>query len=144
MMKEIKRKWEPIANLTHNYGVEYLLDNKNGLEILLFDRWTEDILKVTFEGHLLYRNINDSYYLNGPDFLPDNEESEEPWEFYIIENSEFKKWFKMQDAANLCDPKEIIHYAIYTTDDCIDVLSWRDTLPKLEYVVNTTDTKILS
>ncbi len=131
MTIEIKRKWEPLPNLTYNYGKQSLLDRGNSLEILLFERWTEDTLKIIFDGYLLYRNIDDSYYLNGPAFPPN---FKGPWEFFIIENSKFKEWFKQQDAAKLCDPEEIIHYAIYTMDDCIDVLTLKDRPPKVELI----------
>ena len=64
-----------------------------------------------------YRNIDESYRLTlWQSFTTDGHA------FWTARDSLWLREFR-RDAAGVCDDVSLVHYAIYTDDDCVDVLS---------------------
>ncbi len=112
--------WRPLDDIPDDLTVEAIHDDVEGLRVLLrgVDP-TKPTLRVRFEDVVAYRNVNESYRLStwarlaptGP--LPS---------LVIVVESRFVGWL-VEEAGGVLDREELTHYAIYTLEDCIDVVS---------------------
>ena len=85
-------------------------------------------IEVSFDSPLSYRNTNESYLLKiwnefDTDILGHV--------FYRFENSAYLEYFNSM-SFNIYKDWNIQHFAIYTGEDCIDVLSYEN--PKISIV----------
>lgn len=113
-------KWNPLPGFVGPFYCEALVDDWEGFRILLgTDRIADPMLRLTFPEALLYRNCDESHRLAVP--APDSEIAF-PHPFYIVENSALLAEFH-KDAQDTMKNMDIRHYAIYTSNDFIDVLS---------------------
>jgi len=75
----------------------------------------EAVATLTFVDFVAYRNINESFrnrtwrQLNG-----------EASGLVIVKGSSWLKWLS-EESDGLLSADELVHYAIYTVDDCVDV-----------------------
>ncbi len=112
-------KWEPLPEISSHLTCEGLHDDYEGFRILLKGTEPDSLtLRITFDPALAYRNVDEG------DLLQTISEIKSPGEssLFIVKNSSWKKWFN-EESSGLHNDDDIIHYAIYTADDCIDVLS---------------------
>jgi hypothetical protein len=129
-IKNKLKVWKPIEDLPPQMFVEALHDDYEGFRILLkgesFDAKT---LRIGFEDRLSYRNI-DADYLSKywASFLPVHVTEV----FYIVENSALVDEFLCTSEGLYPSNWTITHYAIYTQQDCIDVLSYHP--PSVEWL----------
>lgn len=101
-------------------SVEAIHDDYEGLRIILkINSPLQAVIKLEFEAVLSYRNTVESYLLV---LWHQHEKSIYGRTFYIIENSEYLA-FLHQMSMNVYEKWDIVHYAIYTNTDCIDVLA---------------------
>jgi len=128
MKQEILKKWEPIDHLPEEMYLEGLHDDYEGFRLLMKGKNPQDkMLRIHFEVPLVYRNIDEGDYLL---YSPVKNESAKST-FYTIENSQYLEWFH-KESLDMHKSEKIIHYAIYTPNDCIDILSpWS---PKVEWL----------
>jgi hypothetical protein len=114
--------WQPVPDAVGEMFVEAVYDDYEGFRILM--RGTEPnskMLRISFDAHLSYRNTDDSFMSRLGALY---ERLAERSTFYIVENSSYIDYF-MEMSEGLHPPDWIIaHYAIYTPNDCIDVLSY--------------------
>lgn len=128
-MKDELTIWTLTENVPVKMYVESLKDDYEGFRILMQGEDKQSkMLRITFENALSYRNINESYYLKKW-----NESKLERLgkTFYRIKKSSYIDFFH-EMTLNLYSDWEISHYAIYTTDDCIDIIS--ETPPLVEWL----------
>lgn len=128
MKKDILTKWN-IDNIEGNMHVEELRDDYDGKTILLKgEKEKTPILKILFEDTLSYRNTDESYMLkvwhNTPKAMLGKV-------FYRILKSSYIDFFN-EMTLNLYKDWNIIHFAIYTNKDCIDILA--QIPPKIEWI----------
>jgi hypothetical protein len=120
-------KWIPIDNLVEPLYLEAVHDDHEGFRLLLKGSSDQDkVLRITFDPALSYRNTDEGDLLktiNGQDFGG--------WSLYIVSNSGYLKWFS-EESHGIHEDEDIIHYAIYTPNDCLDVLSAYP--PKVEWL----------
>jgi len=74
------------------------------------------MLRIAFDSALSYRNIDEG------DLLITMSEELGGWSLYIVTDSGFLQWFN-HESQNIHKSDEIVHYSIYTPNDCLDVLS---------------------
>jgi hypothetical protein len=112
--------WLTLEGVPPKLFVEAIHDDVEGLRFLLRGHDpAKPTLRIKFEAAVGYQNINESYRLatwarvraEGP--LPT---------LLIIEDSEWLKWL-VQEAGGVLDSAKLVHYAIYSLEDCIDVAS---------------------
>ncbi|MGE4578331.1 MAG: hypothetical protein AB7F21_02235 [Desulfuromonadales bacterium] len=117
--EEFYRNWEPIEGIPSELYVEALHDDYEFFRVLLKgNKHTDHMLRIFFDAHYAYRNINESFRQSTwCNFNFDTRSS-----LYIVENSKWLLWFH-EESAHVYADEEIKHYAIYTTEDCIDILS---------------------
>ena len=121
-------KWTPFSKkYTHRVYCEGIHDDYEGFRILLSDQDKHSpMLRLFFENPFLYQNRDESYMISHTNI---EGSFEFPHAFYIIENSDLVERFHNKSASVYRD-RDLKHYAIYTSNDCIDVLS--DLEPKAE------------
>jgi len=119
-------KWNPFNNYEkRRVYCEGVHDDYEGFRILLSAKEnTSSMLHLKFENALMYQNRDESYLSchsskeGAFDF---------PHAFYNIENSELVAKFH-SDSSEAYAHLAIKHFAIYTCNDCIDVLSVEEPL----------------
>lgn len=117
------RVWSPLAGIPRRLWLEAIHDDVEGLRLLLRAKDpTGPTLRVLFESVVAYRNINESFRLrswarmrnfgNLPTLMKvDSSE----WIGRIVE-----------DAAGVLEAESLVHYAIYTPEDCVDVVTMEE------------------
>lgn len=126
---EVYKLWNPLENIPAPLYLEAMHDDCEGVRFLLRDG-SEDgrVLRIVFDSPLGYRNVGESYRLKT---WEENESFEGHSSLLIVEGSDFLEWFH-DKSYNMQTDLPIVHYAIFTPDDCIDVLSTN--VPKVEWL----------
>lgn len=120
-------KWTPIDGLVAPLYLEALHDDYEGFRLLLKGGSEQDkVLRITFDRALSYRNTDEGDLLKTI-----NKQNSGGWSLYIVSNSDYLKWFS-EESQSIHEDEDIIHYAIYTPNDCLDVLSSYP--PKVEWL----------
>jgi hypothetical protein len=122
------KKWNPIEGNLKRLSCEALHDDFEGFRIIL--RSEDDslpLLRVYFENALAYRNIDEGDRLKT---INQNREFD-GHSFFIVENSNWLEWFD-KESLSIHKKENIKHYAIYTINDCIDILS--ESAPDIEWI----------
>ena len=129
-MKDILNTWDlSIDGIENKMYVEQLKDNYDGKAIYLKgDKDDSKVLKISFEDILSYRNTNESYMLKIWNDTPNEKLGKV---FYKIDKSSYIDFFN-EMSCGIYKNWNIVHYGIYTSEDCIDILSV--TKPKIEWV----------
>jgi hypothetical protein len=131
MEKQILEPWIiPDVDNKITYNIEAIHDDYEGFRILLrANNLTGNILRITFNNNLSYRNTDESFLLKLWEYI-DKETLGKT--FYLVSNSAFVGFFN-ESTENIYKEWNVVHYAIYTTSDCIDILS--DQPPIIEWLV---------
>lgn len=122
---EVKSKGqvEPWRLLPVPEPIDYLVllkhDEENLTIILRPVAYRGRYLKVTFDNPLSFRSTQEGLFLNPVDPIP-----KEWWgiTFYKVKNSRFVQEFH-DNSSWAFEDWEIIHYAIYASNYCVDILS---------------------
>ena len=118
-MAEIYRKWSPIDDLPFPLDLDEFCKNENGLSIFLnSEDHTEKILHIHFSVYESFREIGEEFKTK----FWHEVEIEEDYAFFIVENSEWLETFHAE-AENHFRDFPLQHYAIWTTENWIDILS---------------------
>ena len=120
IMKDNVEIWKPLPDLPDNMYIEAIYDDNKGVRIILgCDQFKDRVLKVEIVDKISYRNTDESFMLKVWDSMNKEDLGKT---FYVVKNSSYIDFFK-EMTFNLHDDWDIEHYAIYTTEDCIDILS---------------------
>ena len=130
MKKNVYRRWQPLQGIPDHFYLKYLHYNYEGLKIILdcFDDGSK-IVEIFFEDYLSYRSIDegDLFVLDKEDLMVENiqnrEKLPEVGGLRIVDFSSYVEWFYFVNQGIREKKEDIIHYGIYTWDDCIDILS---------------------
>ncbi|QBF82762.1 hypothetical protein EXU30_08720 [Shewanella maritima] len=126
-------KWEVDSRLTENSAVYVIAihDDLEGFRVLLSGKDLPAFRLTVSKGSLKAYRVYDEVSLVGlsyeGSFTPPNC-------FYIVDSSEFKEQ-QVKDSCGIVSEESSIHYAIYTEDYCIDILSVRE--PEIIELPNT-------
>lgn len=109
--------WEPASGSNTKMLLEKLTDDDNGLTLWLKSMPDERKLCVKFDAHVAYRNMDES-------FRPKTFDVTEGFQFslYRVRHSRWLDWFHTE-SLNYYKDVNYVHYAIFTSADCVDVLS---------------------
>lgn len=111
--------WTPVGNIPQRIHCEAIHDDVEGLRILLRgESPTSSTLRIRFEYVIGYLNTNESYRLKTWEDLGTTRESP----LLIVENSRWLEWLQAE-APGVIDVEKTVHYAIFASEDCIDVAS---------------------
>jgi hypothetical protein len=116
---EIYKKWEPIKSIPASLYCEGIHDDYEGFRILLKgEDQNASILRIKFESALAYRNVEDGKRSKTQDLLSDAKD----FSLYTVINSKWLNWFS-EENYGMYDGLNLVHYAILSLNDWIDVLS---------------------
>jgi hypothetical protein len=122
-MKNIFEKWN-LINESENFYINEVVNNSEGLYITICK--DQILYKVFFESFLSYRISDESILFriieNNSDIIDNNI-------FYIVKNSSYINFLK--ETGAFYDDVEMIHYAIYTENECVDIVAEAGNIPKL-------------
>lgn len=106
--------WQPIEGLPKELFVEAVHDDWEGTRVLLRPNDpTGSMIRIKFESAIGYRNINESFRLR----------TKRPSSIFVtVKDSEWMTWL-IAEAGGALDRAQLTHYAIYTSEDCIDVVT---------------------
>ena len=115
----IYHEWIPMENIPSRLYCEGLYDDYEGFRVLLKGEETNSRqFQICFESVLAYRNIDEGDRLRTLHELP----MERKVPLFIVEESSFIRWFH-EESCDIHRNRDVKHYAIYTSNDCIDVIS---------------------
>ena len=118
--KDIIKPWISIEDLPKDIYVEAVYDDFEGFRVLLRGTAIDaKMLRISCNDNIYYRNTDESYLLKIWGSMP---KDIEPSLIYTIENSTFVEYFHEMSEGCYATWK-ITNYAIYSTNDCIDILS---------------------
>ena len=109
--------WQLNNQILKDVYVNSIIDNSEGLTIELDNSKFNIIIK--FNRSICYRNTNESYLLDKWNVY--DKEKLKVSSFFFVENSAYISWL-MKSNLNINKDLEIIHFAIFTPDDCIEIL----------------------
>ena len=117
--KEEYLDWRPVEGVPARIHCEAIHDDVEGLRILLHgDDPSGPTLRLRFESVVGYRNINESYRLRTWGQLDMSSRSP----LLRVRNSQWVDWLA-EEAGGVFEPANVTHYAVFTSEDCIDIAS---------------------
>jgi hypothetical protein len=122
-MRQSYEVWNVVPGRSVRVSVEGVIDDWEGFRVLLRDHETDRVLRIGFGSHVAYQNRDES------DLDGEAARSEGLGRgcFYRVVDSEYQVRFKADSARQF---GELMHFAIITEADCIDVLATEE--PKVE------------
>jgi len=116
--------WFSVEDINGHFYLEELRDDSKVLKIILKNDETGDFLHISFDGALTYRTIDEGYLLKSLCNLKGG--------FFKVLESDYLKWFHSETLGIMKDDENIVHYGIYTPNECVDVIS--QTQPQVEWL----------
>lgn len=108
-------KWKPEEGLTDYLSFYSIHYDVEGFRVLLKNKDTEGAVYSFLFTPLSFRVLDEGDYLK-------TSYGNFKGSLYVIRNSDFVKWFA-GECKGMYSPEKILHYGLYTDDECIDVLS---------------------
>lgn len=118
-------KWVPLEGLPFKMYLESLIDDKDGISLLLTSKDGSNKVQIFFEGSVLsYRNTDEGRRLKTLNFLDEKygKDFYTTWSMFKISNSAYLDWFE-QETYKIYGDYNIVHYVFLTCDDVVEVLS---------------------
>lgn len=120
MSEQEFRAWKPLDGVPERLYLEAVHDDYEGLRFLLRgEDATGRTLRLVFESPVGYRNINESYRLKTWAAIPDMKALPS---LLTVQNSNWVQWL-VEEAGGVIRPEKLVHYAIYTPENCVDVVT---------------------
>jgi hypothetical protein len=114
------RPWKPLDGVPERLYLEAVHDDCEGLRFLLRgEDTTSPTLRLVFESPVAYRNINESYRVRTWAAVSDMRALPS---LLKVENSNWARWL-VEEAGGVLRVDALVHYAIYTPEDCIDIVT---------------------
>ena len=120
--------WSLIDGISDEVYVESIKDDSDGLRILISSEGKT--VRILFKNKISYKVSQESYLLK---LWNEIEIGKEKLVFYKIENSWLIDDFN-ENTLNIYSNLKLVHYAIYTYTDCIDIISIEP--PVIEWVLD--------
>lgn len=119
MSQEVYERWDPVQGVPSRMYCDAIHDDHEGFRILLRpEDPTCSTLRIRFEGAIGYRNVNESYRQRTWSRF----DGEGLGSLFCVANSDWVDWIK-KESAGVLDNSNVVHYAILTDEDCIEVVS---------------------
>lgn len=126
-MGNIYKNWTPIDNIPQRLYCEGIHDDYEGFRVLLRENDKTPILRIMFDFVRVYRKLDESDLLRTVASIKIQKKTP----LFIVDNSSLVEWFN-EESYGIYKDKDIKHFAIYTSNDCIDILSEFE--PKVEWL----------
>jgi hypothetical protein len=121
---KIFERWVPEAcNIPKAINIDGVYDDYEGFRVLIrAAEGAERVYKIKFETYLGYRNIDESNRYRSLELFPCNSNE---WCLFKTYNSDFINWIKNESGGKY-DDDQIIHFAILTQNDILDILTLKE------------------
>ncbi|WP_308365248.1 MULTISPECIES: hypothetical protein [unclassified Microbulbifer] len=118
MNRDQYQTWIPVSNLAGKVIVERIVDSDDGLSIFIrtLDN-EENRYRILFDPYVAYRNMDEGFRTKTFSEVGGFDSS-----LYLIANSSWLQWLHEESLGYYKD-RDIKHYFIVTSADCLDVLS---------------------
>lgn len=127
-MDDIYKNWEPLKDIPRILYCEGIHDDYEGFRILLTgEDERSPMLRIKFDAVRFYKNSDEGDLLRTIASINNPGRSS----LFLVENSSWIKWFH-EETCDIHKNKNFKHFAIYTPNDCIDVISEFD--PTVEWL----------
>lgn len=111
--------WKPLPSVPTRLILDELIDSFDGLTVLLSGLDSPcPRLKLSFTSFIAYRNINESFRLRTWSAFPSSSDAS----LMTVQHSIWVRCL-MDEANGSLANRSLLHYAIYTGEDCVDVVS---------------------
>lgn len=107
-------KWFPVSSEERDLVFNWLLEKNGELVVSMLSDNKE--FRFIFDSYLSYSSNNES------DLLGLDDQRVSDWHFHFSKNSKFIEWFE-KISANKFKFSELIHYSIYTVEECVDIIA---------------------
>jgi len=117
--QQVYQEWRPAEGVPGTLFVDGIHDDVEGLRFLLRgEDPASPALRLRYEAVVAYRNINESF-------------RSRTWKtratvglssLMTVRNSLYVAWL-IEESTGLLVAEQLTHYAIYTDEDCIDVVT---------------------
>lgn len=118
-------QWNPVGDLKGPFYLMSLVDNKDGLSLRLNGEGVDETIIIIFQNPFSYKNADEGKLLKS---LRDGKIR---GGFFKFRQSEYIDWLH-EETFNQWKKNELVHYAIYTPNDCIDILSLNEPVVKVD------------
>ncbi len=103
------------------FSCEGIYDDYEGFRVLIRgEKINSPMIRIKFDFYYLYQIADESYRLRSIDNYEKEPEGVHP--IYVVNNSKYLNWFHKETYGIYTD-ENITHYAIYTSNTFIDILS---------------------
>lgn len=124
-MEEEWIKWEPLKCISSKMYIEKLIDDENGILLVLKSEDKKKTFKVIFVDPILsLRSTDEGRRLKTINFLEGKYGTDfyDQWTFFRVINSGYVEWFN-QETYNIYAIYDIRHYVFLTSNDVVEILS---------------------
>ena len=118
--------WNPISELPRDLIVEAVSDDNDGFRMHLKQRGESRILCLTFDPVLTYRSIEESLMIK---YARGDVGELDRYSLFTVSDSDYLKWFSQVSQGTRTDT---VHYAVYLSNQCVDVIS--DYTPQVNWL----------
>lgn len=117
-MTDTFTRWVPHEALIVPPVIDKIVDGDLGLDLFIaLESQAKRRLLIRFESAVAYRNINESYLIRTWKELG---VTRWPGSCYICTKSSWLELLK-GEACGLLDGVKLIHYCVYTDEDCVEI-----------------------
>lgn len=110
-------KWQPHPEIKNELSVQGFRYESHALVIVFSVNKTIANCRMTFPSPLAFR-CTDERYLN----VCYNAHDFPGGQFHILRDSAYLAWFRHSSGCGTLSEK-VVHYVIFTSDDCFDIIS---------------------
>lgn len=119
-LREQYTPWLPVRGLGKEVDVETVVDGPDGLTVKLIYAEAKTRMTLNFEQTIAFRSIDESFRVRKwNEFLLEKQELSA---MYKVKKSNWAKWLK-EEAAGFLSERSIVHYCIFTSEDCLDIVT---------------------
>ena len=128
MKEEVYSSWKPLPDVPGRIYCEAVHHDYEHFRVLLKgDETTSRTFRILFEVIVAYRNINESYRLRTWERV----HGENMVGLFTVENSKWVEWLR-EESSGVLNDVQLTHYAIFTPEDCIEIVS--EFAPEVEWL----------
>lgn len=127
-MTVIYQPWTPIEGIPSDVDWRSVHDDCEGFRIILSAEGGARMLRILFESPLAYESLSESFRLLTWEAMAHQQSLPS---LLTVEGSPWIAGLK-KEAGGVMDDLDVKHYAVYTSDYCIDVASV--TPPRVEWL----------
>lgn len=126
MITEKIGRWEPISDLPIHLYIDSILEDHNGLTIIVRGADTEDSISFVFKKLVNFQNTIESCTLQRLEDLP---MLSTEWPLFIISHSSYV-YSLTEQSFGIINHDDLLHYIITHGDGIIDIVTYQEPVVK--------------